>query len=144
MNRRRRLIVQLVLTAAFLAAAGATAVGATAAAPKVRWVHAPWKEIARGRTGRLLVIDVVESTRDKHSPCFNHYKTRVVKQSARAIEILLLKRVPHRPKHFACPALAIRGPFLVPVNLKAPYRGQALIDASTGLRHKLVPRSALF
>ena len=117
--------------------------GSASAATKPRWVPAPWDEIAKGRAGSLLVIDVTESTRHRRSPCYDHYKAHPTEQTAGRIEILLLERFPRLPQGVACPALAIRGPFLVPVHLNAPYRGQVLIDAATGRRHTLLARSAL-
>jgi len=42
-----------------------------------------------------------------------------------------------------CAAVAVRGPFFVPVHLKQPYRRQRLLDSVTGFFHRLIPRSEL-
>ncbi len=79
---------------------------------------------------------------DRSSPCFIHYTTRVVRQTSHRISIeLLAPNTEGRP--FACTANAVRGPFLVPVHLRNPYRGQRLFDPVTKRFHPLTPRSEL-
>lgn len=108
--------------------------GATPSHRTPRLIPAGWAQIARGHHPSLLLIDEPQSTRDRHSECFIHYTARVVAQTPRVIRIEVLQPSTHP----SCPTVAVRGPFLVPVHLRSPYRGQRLVDADTGLRHPLL------
>lgn len=107
-----------------------------------RLIREPVGQIARGSNSTILLIDVAQDTRDRSSRCFVHYTTRVVTETTHLIKIELLRPNPEA-QPFRCTANAVRGPFLVPVHLKRPYRGQKLVDATTGRRHTLTPRSQL-
>ncbi len=95
-----------------------------------------------GGNARTLRIETIQSDPDRSSPCFIHYSTRVLKQTPRVIRIELLEPDP-QAQPFRCPAIAAGGPFFVPVHLKAPYRGQRLVDPVTGRAHRLTRRSDL-
>jgi len=86
-------------------------------------------------------MDVPQDTADRSSRCFIRYTTRVVKQTSDVIRIELLEPDPEA-QPFSCPANLV-GPFFVPVHLKAPYRGQRLVDPVTGRPHRLTRRAEL-
>lgn len=104
-------------------------------------VRAPWSEIARARQPMTLLINTDQSTANGSDPCFIHYTTHVVTEASRRIGIELLADMEGRP--VSCAAKAVRGPFLVPVQLEARYRGQRLLDPVTGQVHALTPRAEL-
>jgi len=105
-------------------------------------VRTPWEQITRGSNPRTLLIDTVQGTTDRSSSCFIHYTTPVVRQTSRRISIEMLAPET-KARGFQCAAVAVRGPFFVPVHLKQPYRGQRLLDPVTGFFHRLIPRSEL-
>ena len=105
-------------------------------------MRTPWDEITRAKRPRKLLINTVQGTADRSSPCFIRYTTRVVTETSHRISIqLLAPDTEGRP--FSCTAQAVRGPFLVPVHLQKRYRGQTLIDPVTGRSHALTPRAKL-
>jgi len=107
-----------------------------------RLVRAPWDEIARAQHPSTLLINTVQGTANRSSPCFIPYTTRVVAETSHRVSIELL--APSTEGQRArCPAVAVRGPFLVPVHLQKRYRGQTLIDPVTGHSHALTPRAKL-
>lgn len=142
-SKSQRLARNLGCGCGLLLAACGTASGSSAASPHVsKLVRAPWSEIARAKQSSTLLINTDQSTADRSSPCFVHYTTRVVRQTSRRISIELLAPSTEG-RSFSCTAKAVRGPFLAPVNLKMPYRGQRLLDPLTGHFHRLTPRSEL-
>lgn len=125
-----------------LAACGSASGSNPPRAHDSKLVRTPWDEITRTKRPRTLLINTVQGTADKSSPCFIHYTTRVVSQTSRRITIELLAP-DTEGRSFQCTANAVRGPFLVPVHLKKPYRGQRLLDPVTGFFHRLIRRSEL-
>ncbi len=137
MSKTRRLLAIVLGCSLLLVTACSSASGSTHPPghhPKL--VRTPWDQIARGRNSRTLLLGTPQDV------CSIHYTTRVVKQTSNVIRIELLEPDP-RAQPFACPAVAVRGSFFVPVHLKAPYRGQRLVDPVTGFSHRLIPRSDL-
>lgn len=107
-----------------------------------RLVREPWDQIIRGRNSRTLLIDTGQDTADRSSRCFIQYTTRVVSETAHVIRIELQEPDPEA-QPFHCFANRVSGPFFVSVDLKAPYRGQRLVDPVTGRAHRLARRSDL-
>lgn len=143
MSKTRRLLPWLIGCSILLVGACGSAGGANdRGKPQRKLVREPWDQIARGRSSTILLIDVAQDTRDRSSRCFVHYTTRVVTETTHLIKVELLRPNP-AAQPFRCTANAVRGPFLVPVHLKKPYRGQKLVDATTERRHTLTPRSQL-
>lgn len=101
-------------------------------------VRTPWGPgpIFRGRNSRTLLLDTIQGY------CSIHYTTGVLEQTSHVIRFELLEPDPEA-QPFRCPAIAVRGSFFVPVHLKAPYRGQRLVDPVTGRAFRLTPRSGL-
>ncbi|MDQ2760608.1 MAG: hypothetical protein M3Y17_09325 [Actinomycetota bacterium] len=138
MSKNSRLLAIVLGCSLLLVAGCASASGSTHPPghhPKL--VRTPWGPIARGRDSRTLLLRTLDV-------CY-HYTTRVVKQTSRVIRIELLEPDPEAQPFASCPANAVRGSFfVVPVHLKAPYRGQRLVDPVTGFSHRLIPRSDLY
>lgn len=134
-----RLLIPLIIVCSLFTAACGTASGSTAKEHNPTYTPEPWNEIARGGTARLLLIDVFQGTRDRSSPCYVRYRTRVVAETAHVVKIELLRPPP--PREFGCAAIAVRGPFFVRVVLKSRYHRQSLIDAVTGRRYTLTSLS---
>lgn len=107
-----------------------------------RLVREPWEQITRGRNSRTLLIDTAQDTADRSSRCFIRYTTRVVNETSHVIRIEVQEPNPEA-QPFRCTANFVSGPFLVPVHLKALYRGQRLIDPVTGRPHRLTRRADL-
>jgi len=105
-------------------------------------VREPWDGITRGRNSRTLLIDTAQDTADRSSRCFIRYTTRVVNETSHVIRIEVQEPNPEA-QPLRCTANFVSGPFLVPVHLKALYRGQRLVDPVTGRPHRLTRRADL-
>ncbi len=141
-TRRRRLLTLLLGCSFLLVTACGSASGSTHPPrhhPKL--IREPWDGITRGRNSTTLLIRASQDTTDRSSRCFIRYTTRVIRQTSHVIRIELLEPDPEA-QPFSCPAKFV-GPFFVPVHLKAPYRGQRLVDPVTGRPHRLTRRAEL-
>lgn len=102
--------------------------------PTVVLMPQSWRLIHPTDNARVLLIDVTQSTRNPHDPCWTRSITRVDYRH-NAFYITLRQGSPSLPPGQACPAIAVKGPFYATVQLQAPYRDQPLIDAVSGQRH---------
>jgi len=136
------LAVLLACSALVVTACGSASGSIQRGAYHPKLVRQAWDQITRGSNPRTLLIDTVQGTTDRSGSCFIHYTTRVVRQTSRRISIEMLAPET-KARGFQCAAVAVRGPFFVPVHLKQPYRRQRLLDSVTGFFHRLIPRSEL-
>jgi len=90
---------------------------------------------------RTLLIDTVQGTTDRSSSCFIHYTTRVVRQTSRRISIEMLAPET-KGRSFSCAAVAVRGPFFVPVHLSLDPRKRGTTGMKEGNGRVLHRRSS--
>lgn len=143
-NTSQRLAAYLGCGCALLLAACGNASGSNPPSTHTsKLVRVPWSEIARAKHhSATLLINTDQDTGDRSNPCFTHYITRTVTETSHRISIELLAPSTEG-RSFQCTAKGVGGPFLVPVHLRKPYRGQRLRDPVTGHFYRLSPRSEL-
>lgn len=100
----------------------------------------PWRWIHPTDDDRVLLIDVSQSTKNPHDPCWERSRTHVVFKGG-AFSISLWQGPNAESSNVSCAGYAVDGPFYATVNLPRPYNGQPLVDAATGEAH--APRGVI-